>query len=88
MKNCNTAVECATEIGDLKVEVMKLRDALKFYADPENRSACLISEYELITKYFRGDTPREYIVDVCATEYIKDNGDIARQALDRSSDES
>lgn len=73
--------EEATRITDvvngLSERVGELEGALKFYANPDNRSACLIDRYEFIEKYFK----REYIVDVCETEYLKDNGERANKAL-------
>ena len=65
------------QIAELKAENEKLTKALEFYANPENRSACLINQYEFTEKYFK----KEYIVDVCETKYLKDNGAIASQAL-------
>ena len=73
-------LEYLAEIDNLKIEVMKLRDALIFYADKENRSACLISAPEFTEKYF----DRAYIVDFYDTPYAKDNGKIAEQALHKN----
>ena len=61
----------------LTPEVQALLEALEFYADPENRSATLIDEHDFKDKYFK----RGYIVDVMEAPYLKDNGNIAMEAL-------
>ncbi len=67
----------------LCVELAKLRGALEFYANDDNRSACLIDQYEFVEKYFK----RDYIVDVIECEFVKDNGLMAKQALETGGDE-
>jgi hypothetical protein len=70
-------VEMERKLAKAEERVRKLEGALNFYASKDNRAACLIDRHEFVEKYFK----RDYIVDVMETEYCKDNGRRALEAL-------